>query len=115
MLQHYSCTAVKAFDGGPITKAANIDMAITARQASVAPYRGYSRRPAEVRFQDLQVESLQTAADRKRQHACPINGPCSVGNGAGPLFQIGMGKVATAQFEDNPVGKLDVRIWPQHA
>lgn len=32
-----------------------------------------------------------------------------------PLFQIGMGKVATAQFEDNPLGKLDVRIWLQHA
>ena len=104
----------EAFDGVPITRATNIDMAITAAGTLLNPrYRG---RPAEVRFQyDLQFQSLQTAPDWKRQHACPIDGRGSVRNGQAPLYQIGMGKVATAQFEDNPLGKLDVRIWLQHA
>ena len=106
----------EALEGVPITRATNIDMAITAAGTWLLRIKDTDVAPAEMPFQyDLQVENLQIAADRKRQHACPINGRCFVGNGWGALFQIAIGKIATVQIEDNPVGKLDGRIWLQHA
>ena len=105
----------EALDGVPITRATNIDMATTAAGTWLLRIKDTDVAPAEVPFQyDVRVENLQTAAGQKRQHACPINGR-RFSERAGALFQIAMGKLATAQIEDNRVGKLDVRIWLQHA
>jgi hypothetical protein len=83
---------------------------------SVTPYRRYRPRPrrgvVSNRLYTLTIcKQPPVGNDNMAVQLTKLRFP---GNGQA-LVQIAMGNVPTARIENKPVGKLDARIWLQHA